>query len=257
MADKLFPQERLEQIMIMVKERGRVSVIELGERFGVSTVTIRNDLATLEQQGVLMRTHGGAVTKPSAGVTPVFTLRRELCVAEKESIGRAASELVRDGDAIALDDSTTAWHLAQHLKDRHELTIVTNSLFVAESFLHSPGVTVVMPGGILRPVSASLVGEQGDVILERYHVQKGFFGARGFTLAEGLTDPDQYGAELKRRLVERSKEVIAIVDSTKWGQVTFASFASLKEIDRMITNNAAPANMVAALRKHKIKVTIV
>jgi DeoR/GlpR family transcriptional regulator of sugar metabolism len=258
MVQKLFLEERLDLIVALLQEQGRVSVADLSQRFGVSTVTIRNDLATLEQQRRLVRTHGGAMVKPALGMEPpAFALRKELHLLEKERIGRAAATLIRDGDSIALDASTTAWQIARHLKDRCELTVVTNGLFVALEFLDSPGVTVVMPGGSLRAASASLVGDQGACILERYHVQRGFFGAGGFTLKEGLTDTNQYEVELKQRMVERSKEVIAVVDSSKWGQVTFASLASVAQLDRVISDNAAPAEMVNDLRERGIEITLV
>ena len=258
MVQKLFLEERLDLIVALLQEQGRVSVADLSQRFGVSTVTIRNDLTTLKQQRRLVRTHGGAMAKPALGMEPpAFALRKELHLLEKERIGRAAATLIRDGDSIALDASTTAWQIARHLKDRRELTVVTNGLFVALEFLDSPGVTVVMPGGSLRAASASLVGDQGAYILERYHVQRGFFGAGGFTLKEGLTDTNQYEVELKQRMVERSKEVIAVVDSSKWGQVTFASLASVAQLDRVISDNAAPAEMVNDLRDRGIEITLV
>ncbi len=234
---------------------------ELSERFDVSAVTIRNDLATLEQQGYLLRTHGGAVLKPNltsfGAEPPAFALRKDLHAREKERIGQAAAELVRQGDSIALDGSTTAWQIARHLKDRRDLTVVTNGLFIALEFVEAPGVTVVMPGGSLRPVSASLVGSHGADILERYHVQRGFFGGGGFTLEEGLTDTNEYEAQLKQRMVARSKEVIAIVDSSKWGQVTLAPLVSVDQLDRVITDKGAPVDMVAALRQRGIEVTLV
>jgi len=261
MAEKLFLQERLNQILSFLQEQGRVSVSQLSKRFDVSAVTVRNDLAALEQQGLLLRTHGGAMLKPSpvnsSVEPPAFVLRKELRAAEKERIGRAAAELVRDGDSIALDASTTVWQIARQLKDRRELTVVTNGLFVALEFLEAPGVTVVMPGGSLRAASASLVGDQGAGILERYHVQKGFFGGGGFTLEEGLTDTNQYEVQLKQRMVARSKEVIAVVDSSKWGQVTFASLVSVEQLDRVITDREAPPDMVATLRERGISVTLV
>jgi DeoR/GlpR family transcriptional regulator of sugar metabolism len=258
MTQRLFLQERLDQIVTLVQERGRVSVADLSDHFGVSAVTIRNDLTSLQQQGLLVRTHGGAVIKSDPNMEPpAFALRKELHRAEKERIGQAAAALIRDGDSVALDASTTAWQIARHLKDRRELTIVTNGLFIALEFLDSPAVTVVMPGGALRTASASLVGDEGACILERYHVQKGFFGAGGFTLEEGLTDTNQYEVELKQRMVERSKEVIAVVDSSKWGQVTFASLASVEQLDQVIADDAAPAEMVAALRQQGTLVTLV
>jgi DeoR/GlpR family transcriptional regulator of sugar metabolism len=233
-----------------------VSVSELAEQFGVSAVTIRSDLSHLERQGLLIRTHGGAMTGTDTRLEPAFAVRQRLSVEEKHRIGQAAAALVHDGDAIALDASTTSWHVARQLKDRRELTVVTNCLQIALEFLDAPHITVVMPGGTFRAASASLVGAQGIGLLETYHLQKGFFGARGFTLEEGLTDVNQYEVELKRSMVERAKKVIAVVDATKWGQVAFASFASLDQLDRVITDTAAPANMVAALRERKIEVVL-
>ncbi len=260
MTERLFLEERLDQILAFLQEQGRASVTELSERFDVSAVTIRNDLATLEQQGYLLRTHGGAVLKPNLtnfAEPPAFALRKDLHAREKERIGRAAADLVRDGDAIALDASTTAWHIARHLKDRRELTVVTNGLFIALEFVEVPHVTVVMPGGSLRAASASLVGDQGADILERYHVRRGFFGGGGFTLEEGLTDTNEYEVQLKRRMVARSKEVIAVVDSSKWGQVTLAPLVSVDQLDRVITDKGAPADMVAALRQRNVEVMLV
>jgi DeoR/GlpR family transcriptional regulator of sugar metabolism len=257
-SDRLYAEERLDQIVALLREQGRVSVGELSERFDVSPVTIRNDLATLAQQSRLVRTHGGAVLKPNPALEPpAFALRRTQQVAEKERIGRAAASLVRDGDAIALDASTTAWQVARHLKDRQELTVVTNGLFVALEFLDSPGVTVVMPGGTLWAGSASLVGDLGGCILDGYHVQRGFFGARGLTVEEGLTDTNQYEVELKQRMMERSKEVIAIIDSSKWEQLTFVPLAPVSHLDCVIADEAAPRAMVAALRRAGVEVMLV
>ncbi|MFC2029661.1 DeoR/GlpR family DNA-binding transcription regulator [Chloroflexota bacterium] len=258
MIQRPFLQERLHQIEDLLCEQGRVSVAELSERFEVSPVTVRNDLATLELQGRLIRTHGGAVPRTETNRDlPAFALRKELHLPEKERIGRAAAALVRDGEAIALDASTTAWQAARNLKNRRELTVVTNGLFVALEFLDSPGVTIVMPGGSLRPESASLVGDMGASILDRYHVQKAFFGAGGFTIEEGLTDTSQYEVQLKRSMAKRSKEVIAIVDSSKWGQVAFASLATVEQLDQVITDDGAPKEMVAGLRQRGVEVSTV
>jgi DeoR/GlpR family transcriptional regulator of sugar metabolism len=205
-----------------------------------------------------LRTHGGAVPRLSLpSEPPAFALRKDLHQAEKERIGRAAATLVRDGDSIALDASTTAWQIARNLKDRRELTVVTNGLFVALEFLDSPDVTVIMPGGSLRTASASLVGDEGAYILDGYHVQKAFFGAAGFTLEEGLTDTNSREVELKQRMVERSKKVIAVVDGSKWGQVAFAALASVDQLDHVIADDSAPIDMVASLKECGIQVTLV
>lgn len=257
MSDKLFPEERLDQILSLVQERGRVSVSELSQIFDVSAVTIRNDLSNLEQRGLVLRTHGGAMMIPDSYQEPAFALRKRLHSVEKDRIARQAAQLIRDGDSIALDASTTAWHIARYLKDRHELTVLTNGLYIALELADSPGVTVVMPGGMLRSGSNSLVGNLGADIFNNYHVQKGFLGAWGLTLQEGLTDLNQYEVDLKRLIVARSKEVIAILDSSKWGQVAFSTFAPVEQIDRVISNEPVPAEMVKALRQRGVDVMLV
>ena len=255
--DKLFLQERLGKIVEILQAQGRVSVSELSERFGVSPVTVRNDLASLERQGLINRTHGGAVARPDSNQEPAFLLRKELHSKEKELIGKKAAEYIQDGDSIALDASTTAWHIARNIKGRQELTVLTNGLFIALELSDSPGVTVVMPGGMLRSGSTSLVGDIGVSVLDRFHVQKAFFGAWGLTIQEGLTDLNQYEVEMKRILVEKSKEVIAVVDASKWGLVAFTTFAQLNQVNRVITNSSAPEDMVVSIRECGIEVTLV
>jgi DeoR/GlpR family transcriptional regulator of sugar metabolism len=255
--DRLFLQERLGKIVEIVQAHGRVSVSELSEQFGVSPVTVRNDLASLERQGLIYRTHGGAVVRPDSNQEPAFLLRKELHSKEKGLIGKKAAEYIHDGDSIALDASTTALQIARNIKGRQDLTVITNGLFIALELSDSPGVTVVMPGGMLRSGSTSLVGDIGIAMLDRFHVQKAFFGAWGLTIQEGLTDLNQYEVEMKRLLVEKSKEVIAVVDASKWGQVAFTTFAQLDQVNRIITNSSAPADMVSSIRKCGIEVTLV
>lgn len=259
MTDKLFPEERLGRIAALVMERQRVSVAELSVLLDVSQVTIRNDLDELERRGLLKRTHGGALAVEqdyNKKAELSFDVRERLQRGEKERIGQMAASLVHDGDAIALDASTTALQVARRIKDRRELTVVTNGIRIALEFMDSPHITVVMPGGILRRDAVSLVGELGEEVLAKFNVQKGFFGAKGVTLEEGLTDVDNYEAQLKRAMVRAAKEVIAIVDHTKWGHVGFVSFASIDQVDKVITDDKAPPDMVAALRGAGVDVII-
>lgn len=243
----------------LVVEKRRASVAELSSLFDVSKVTIRNDLDELERRGLVVRTHGGAlaIDQDHKKFELSFDIREELQREEKRLIGQMAASLVQDGDAIALDASTTALQVAKRIKDRRELTVVTNGIRIVLEFVDSPHITVVMPGGILRRDAVSLVGELGEEVLAKFNVQKGFFGARGVTLEEGLTDVDSYEVQLKRVMVRTAKEVIAIVDHTKWGQVAFASFAFVDEIDKVITGDKAPPDLVAALRQRGVEVLFV
>jgi DeoR family transcriptional regulator of aga operon/DeoR family fructose operon transcriptional repressor len=253
---KLFLQERREQIIALLGRNSRVSVADLSQRFNLSQATIRSDLDALAAQGVLVRTHGGAVAPDRSDLELSFDVRRRLYPMQKQRIGGAAAALVEDGEAIALDASTTALALASHIKERRELTVITNGLFVAMALLDTPGITVLMPGGFLRRDSVSLVGYEGSEFLEQFNFQKGFFGAKGLTLEEGLTDVNSDDVIAKRELVAHARQVIAIVDSGKWGRVGFASFASIDQVDCVITDKGAPLDMVAALREAGVDVVI-
>jgi DeoR/GlpR family transcriptional regulator of sugar metabolism len=256
MSRGLFLQERREQIITLLDQVGRVSVTDLSERFGMSQATIRTDLDALAAQGLLVRTHGGAIASNRSNLELSFDVRRRLHSTQKHRIGAAAASMVEDGEAIALDASTTALALATQIKGRRELTVITNGIFIALALLDAPGVTVLMPGGFLRRDSVSLVGAEGNEFIKQFNLQKGFFGAKGLTLEEGLTDVNSAEVAIKRNLVVEAKQVIAIVDSSKWGRVGFASFASIDQVDYVISDEGAPPDMVAALREAGVDVII-
>lgn len=240
----------------MLEHEGRVSVTDLSRRLGFSQATVRSDLDALAVQGLLVRTHGGAIASDRTDLELSFDVRRRLYSAQKQRIGTAAAAMVEDGEAIALDASTTALALANQIKGRHELTVITNSLLVAMALLDAPGVTILMPGGFLRPDSASLTGRGGSDFIGQFNLQKGFFGAKGLTFEEGLTDVNSDEVAVKRDWVAQARRVIAIVDSSKWGRVGFASFASIDQVDCVITDEGAPSDMVAALRESGVDVII-
>ncbi len=254
----LFPEERRARILEHIRHAGRASVGELSQQYGVSEVTIRADLQSLADQNLVVRTHGGAVQSDRRLLHDLsLTMRRKQRVMEKSRIGLAAAAMVANGDAIFLDSSSTALAIAHHLRDHRDVTIVTNSLTVAYDMLNAPGVTVVMPGGMLRRDTASLIGADGLYALQKYYIQKGFFGAHGLSLPEGLTDVSEAEAEVKRPVAAMCRQVVAVLDATKWGQVGLASFAGPSDVDCVISDNNAPADMVAAVRALGIEVVLV
>jgi DeoR/GlpR family transcriptional regulator of sugar metabolism len=186
-----------------------------------------------------------------------LALRRQRQVQEKSRIGESGAAIVSNGDAIFLDSSSTALTIVQHLKNHRHLTIVTNSLAVAQEMLDVPGVTTVMPGGTLRRDTASLIGTDGVEMLHKFNIQKGFFGAHGVSLLEGLTDVSAEEAGVKRALVAMCRQVITVLDATKWGRVGLASFARTEEIDTIITDTHAPAELVDQFRSAGIEVILV
>jgi DeoR/GlpR family transcriptional regulator of sugar metabolism len=253
MKDELYLEERQQEIIKRLNQTGRVKVADLSQAFGVSEVTIRADLQALANRNLIVRTHGGAVLAPLIPELSL-TLRRQQQIPEKNRIGIAAAQMVADGDAIFLDTSSTALAIAQHLKSRYDLTIITNSLAVAQALLEAPGITVVVPGGTLQRDTVSLVGTGGLAMLQKYNVQKGFFGAHGISQPEGLTDVSAAEAEVKHHLVGLCRQVIAVLDASKWGRVGLASFARLEEIHSVITNSQAPEALIQPVRAAGVNV---
>ena len=262
MARRLYRHERLDFILKQLYESGYVSVAELRDMLGVSAVTIRSDLDALEQAGQLLRTHGGAVPVTATEEQLSFSVRQRTNVEAKERIGAAAAQLVADGEAIVLDASTTAWHLARHLRSRRDLTVLTTGLYVALELLRASGISVMIPGGPVWREAAAVVGSWDRTMLEYGNLQKAFIGARGLTLEEGITDANQEEVSLKRDILASVSEVNVIVDASKLGKVAFATVASINEINRVITNQEALDDQVAAavisgLRERGIEVMLV
>jgi DeoR/GlpR family transcriptional regulator of sugar metabolism len=254
----MFPEERRRRILDLVDRRGRVSVKELSDRFDVSDVTIRADLKTLADEGMVVRTHGGAVPGDRGLRYLSLSQRLKKQVVEKHSIGERGASLVSAGEAIFLDSSSTALAVARNLRRRRDLTIITNALAIAQEMLRAEGVTVLMVGGRLHRDTASLVG--GLRIKEQFgdlNIQKGFFGAHGISIGPGLTDVSVEEAELKRSLVSTCQEIIGVVDGTKWERAGLASFARLEQVDRVITDAGAPARAVKRVRALGPEVIIV
>jgi DeoR/GlpR family transcriptional regulator of sugar metabolism len=250
----LFTNERRQLIAQRLNEQQRVTVPELSQSFNVSEVTIRKDLAWLETQRIAVRTHGGAVLASMQSSEMSFDTRERLQHTEKERIGAAAAGCVQDGETIALDSSTTALAMTQFLKNKRELTVVTNGLRIGMELINTPGISVLIPGGMLRQESFSLIGNWGKSVLQQIHISKAFVGARGFSINEGLTDVNGEEVELKRSIVEAAREVVAVIDHSKWGQLAFATFCPIERVSLVITDTRAPAPMVEQIRNKGIDV---
>ncbi len=256
----VFARERQERILRIVEEHGRARVSDLVAQFGVSAVTIRKDFLALESEQRLVRTHGGAIAIDRSRPELPFEIRERLQADEKLWIGSAAAALVHDGESIVMDASTTALSVARHLKVRggwSQLTVITNGLRVASELAGHPGIIVLMLGGRVRWEALSVVGQLGDGLFDRINVQKAFLGAAGFTLESGLADATDEEAQIKRSMVAAAREVIAIVDHTKWERAAFATFCPTDQITMVLTDEAAPSAMVRSLIARGVQVRLV
>lgn len=249
--------DRRSEIVRYLQQNQRASTRSLSEQFQVSEVTIRHDLATLEKQGWLARVHGGAEIAPKLQPEQSFELRQQLHLAEKINIAKTAATLVQSGDTIMLDGSTTAFQLALQLKALHKLRVVTNNLHAVATLSLSPNIEVVMIGGIVRGETASVIGPPAEEMLSHLHAHKGFFGAAGFSAERGLTDADIREVQVKRAMVKAVDQVNVLLDASKFGQQSFLTFASLRDVDHLFTDDKIPAEYVQICQEFEISLTVV
>jgi DeoR/GlpR family transcriptional regulator of sugar metabolism len=244
----LLAEQRRALILDEVRRRGGVRVNELTRKLGVSDMTVRRDLDALARQGVLEKVHGGAVPVMEASThEPGFEAKSGLELTAKEDIAKAAAQLVTPGSAIALSGGTTTFALAHHLVDLPDLTVVTNSVRVADVFhvaQRSSGprqgaATVVLTGGVRTP-SDSLVGPVADQAIAALHFDVLVLGVHGISAEAGLSTPNLAEAETNRRLVQSARRVVVVADHTKWGVVGLSSFAALEQVDTLVTDAGLP-----------------
>jgi len=237
--------EREQAILLDLEISGRVMVNELTERFGVSAVTIRKDLGALERRDLLLRVRGGAV---SSGQTDegAWAMRVRHARAAKRAVARAAAELVRHGDVIALDSSTTCYHLAQELVTRRNLVVITNGLRTATLFMEQTNAMVLLPGGVLRRAAESLVGPIGDLLTGRGRIQMGFFGLVGLSPEHGLMDISAEESQTKAFMAGVCDRVYGVFDSSKVERFALHPFVKADRVTALYTDDRVPGYLVSS-----------
>lgn len=252
---------RRERMLGVIRQHDFVRVADLADRFGISEVTVRNDLDALSERGHIRRVRGGAVPRTAPGPERPFEEVAVSNAAEKRAIAAEAATLVVPGDTVVLDVGTTTTAIAQSLAEREDLrdvTIFTNSLTIAFALESaSPHITVVVTGGTLRPLQHSLVDPLGGLVLEQISAAKVFLGCNGVDADAGITNINLPEAEIKRRMLRAARERIVVADGSKIGEVTLAQLAGIDDVDLLITGPSADPTAVEALRERGLEVTIV
>ncbi len=246
----MLARHRQSLILQAVRNDGSARVSDLTQQLGVSDMTIRRDLEVLAKDGLVEKVHGGAVLPGShGGHEPGFEDKLVLERPEKTSIARTAAGLVRPGTAIAIAAGTTTFALAQCLLDVPGLTIVTNSLRVANLFggNRTPDVASVVLTGGMRTASDALVGPVADRTISSLHFDTLFLGCTGLDPEVGLSTPNLAEAETNRALIKVARRVVVLADHTKWGVVSLASFAPVDKINVLVTDVLLPSDAHAAL----------
>jgi DeoR/GlpR family transcriptional regulator of sugar metabolism len=238
----MLARQRQSLILDQVRRHGGVRVGDLTRLLGVSDMTVRRDLEVLASQGLLDKVHGGATTVEGRAVDePGFEAKSARELGEKSAIGRAAARLVKPGTAIAVTGGTTTRELSRHLADVAGLTVLTNSLHVAQELYAGgrPDQTVIVTGGIRTP-SDALVGPVAVATIRSLHVDVVFMGVHGMTERAGFTTPNIMECETNRAFAEHTSRLVVLADHTKWGVVGLSQIAPLDEASVLVTDDALP-----------------
>lgn len=249
--------ERHRFIISQLQERGSVSVHDLCESLGVSSVTVRKDLKHLEDRNMLFRTHGGATLDSPYTIDRTVFEKEKLQSTEKLAIGRYAASLITADDSIIIASGTTVQMMAREIQPVGILTVVTSALNVALQLIQHPNVEILQLGGALRKTSTSVAGLYAERILDDFFCSKLFLGVDGIDLELGLTTTNAQEAQLNRKMIAAAQKTVVLADSSKFGRRGFGRICGIAEVHEIITDNGIPLATRKQLERQGTKVTIV
>jgi DeoR family transcriptional regulator, aga operon transcriptional repressor len=247
--------DRMAAILEHIAQAGSVDVTRISADLSVSAATLRRDLKALQEQGLLVRTHGGAV---ASGVGFELPLRHRAArrQPQKRAIGRLAASLVPEGAVVGMTGGTTATEVARALKNDAGITVVTNALNIAADLVLRPSMRIVVIGGAARHASYELVGPAAESMIENYHLDVSFIGVDGLTVQEGCSTYDELEAHTDHAFIRRARRTVVIADSSKLGKRTFARICRTDEIGDLVTDADADPDFLTGLREAGVNVLV-
>lgn len=228
--------ERRRKIISLLEERNSVLVPELSKLFNVTEETVRRDLEKLEKEGLLKRTHGGAVIGESKSSDTPLKIREVTNIEGKKAIGIKVAEYIEDGDTIMLDSSTTALQVAQRIKNKRKVTVITNSIKVVTELADARDCKVISTGGNLREDSVSFVGHLAERSIKNFNVDMAVISCKGIDMNKGISDSNEMEAEIKKAMVSASEKAFLVVDFTKFNKVSLIKILKFEDIDAIFTD---------------------
>ncbi len=248
--------ERQNKILQWINQRNRITVGEVCENYAVSEATARRDLETLAASGKVQRVHGGAIAVGKAPPEMPILQRQVDQITEKQRIGALAASLVKDGDTVFLGSGTTVLEVARNLKERQNLTVITNSLPVVILLSDYPNITIVCVGGLLRPTEFSFIGHMAEQLLAEVRADKVFIGVRAINIKEGLTNDYLPETLTDRAILNIARENIVVADHTKFGRTSTVLLVPLQHIHTLITDTGTPGEVINEIARENIRVMI-
>ncbi len=249
-------QPRLTALMDLLQQHGVGRITELADNLGVSTMTIRRDLAKLEAQGQVRRIFGGAVLERPLVTEPSLEVRGPLREQEKMLIGAAAAQLIREGDKVILDAGSSTLCLAKHLHGRRGITLVTHSLPLMWELADDTGISLVALGGEINHEQKYFHGPLAEYALRQMRIDKVFLGINGVQAEHGLGEITFADIPLKRLFMGISREIIVLADSSKIGQASFFRLCPVSEVHRIVTDARADRQEIARLERAGVQVIV-
>lgn len=252
----MLPQERQSEIMKQLHEFKTVKISELCTALNVTRETIRKDLYDLEEKGLVRKVHGGAILN-KANLETSYTNRKSTNENEKRSIAKRASEFVENGDTIYIDYGTTTLLFTREILSKKDLTIITNSLPIANEIIDYSDFEVIIIGGNVRKNEKSLFGPIAYRGIEKLYVDKGFFGIGGIDINAGFTNVHMGESEVSRLMLEHSRKRIVMADYSKFNTVSMNQVAPVEKVDVLITDEKADPTLLEQLNKKNVNVITV
>ncbi|HHY81325.1 MAG TPA: DeoR/GlpR transcriptional regulator [Clostridiales bacterium] len=250
----MFAIERQSRIKEILLKEKRVDVIELSKMFSVTEVTIRRDLDKLAREGFLIKTYGGAVLnkKQFPDLTDTDKSSQEEVSTEKQMIGKIASNMIEEGDAIFLSPGTTCMEIARNIKQKR-LTVVTNDILIGYELRDYPGVKVIVTGGDLMHSTSALIGGFALRALQDIYISKAFIGVKGIHFNSGYTVDRHEEVMILGEVIKKSREVIIAADYTKFNRTAFARLGDLRIAKKVISNKQVPSEYKQFYFENNIK----
>lgn len=245
--------ERRNEILMKLQAERRVVVSELSQLYDVSEETIRRDLEKLVNEGVAIKSYGGAVINENANLEVPFNIRKNYNVIGKQKIAEQIAAMVKDGESLMLDASSTAVYIAKALKEKKNLTVITNSIEIIVELMDMPEWKVLSTGGLSREGSFALVGPQTDKMLKSYHVDKAVISCKGFDLESGITDSDELHANNKITMLGAAGKKILAVDKSKFDKTAFTVIGALDDITTVVTDEEPDRRWLQAFEEAGIE----
>jgi DeoR/GlpR family transcriptional regulator of sugar metabolism len=253
-------RERRARIAEVVIEQGEVEVSALATQFGVSETSIRRDLAVLEGRGRIERVHGAAISLRTAARPTVVSAKLQEHAEEKRRIGAAAASLIPPGSVVLFDSGTTVAQVAANLSlppgSGMSITAVTHSYLVVREIADLDGLHLLCLGGLFLPDYQAVVGPQTVLSLKGFSADVAFLGCDGLTVEAGITTPHVLIAEVGATMATRARRVVALADSSKLGRSGFTTIVPLSQVDVLVTDAAAPPDMLAQIRAAGVEVIV-